>query len=425
MKRFLYIFLFMLCYKSAFSQHVFLLEKPADEKADLSFKRPEPSLVFFGEDDGSPGFKKHNQNATKIKAYFGSAFSDFTIFNINTGKLVEYHNTSGWFFFYKPHIKKAYGMILSNGKEEPLIISDPDLYLKIVTDYLNIGNTDTKVGKASDTENNVTVREEMEQIMKSTFVPDQNYAKRLITNVNIIQYKKDYKREEEFQCSCRERHITIFRDSLLKEKLPESTQNLYDNQHQLLETKNFKNGEVTSSHKYIRNKNGLIEKIQNDLGNSISLTQFFYEKDRFHTVNIENAEAISFETFYLNDQMQCIRRLSKKSDGTVVWDIYYIYDQFGRLIRESQTDCESFYQYDNNQDDAYSSFKFYTLEPKMLKFSAKMSWDGNKQTIVGLNGFSEQTYRSVSVREKNCNIRTYQYDGDNKLTSVSITSCKK
>jgi hypothetical protein len=57
---------------------------------------------------------------------------------------------------------------------------------------------------------------------------------------------------------------------------------------------NFNQGELSYRLKYKIDQSGLILELISDN----SITRFIYEKDRYHTVNIENGVPRSFETFY-------------------------------------------------------------------------------------------------------------------------------
>jgi hypothetical protein len=202
----------------SFTQKVFLREMPLKEKAAVSFTEPGNSIIFFGSDDRNPQYQKHKKNSREVNAYFGAVYSSFPIFNINTKNVVEYNNKSGRFFFYRPNARKPYGMLISNGIDQPMLVTRPDQYLKTIKTYLNISSADDLVPKILDQKNNISLQEEMKQIMESKFVPDQDYAVQLIKNANTIHYLSHSKRYVD--CNCPERTAEMFKDSLMQEKMP-------------------------------------------------------------------------------------------------------------------------------------------------------------------------------------------------------------
>lgn len=415
----LYGLLFSFFYTPSFSQKMFLREVPLKEKAAISFTEPDKSIIFFGSDDRSLPYQKHKKNSRAVNAYFGAVYSSFPIFDISTKNVVEYNNTSGRFFFYRPNARKPYGMLISNGIDQPILVTNPDQYLKTIKTYLNISSADDLVPKMLDQKNTVALQEEMKQIVESKFVPDQHYAAQLIKNANTIHYlsrSKSY-----VDCNCPERTAEMFKDSLMQEKMPNHSTYLYNDKNQVLEMNNFNEGKLSYSLKYTIDQSGLIRKLISDN----STTRFVYEKDRYHTINIENGVPRSFETFYLNDQKQCVRRFSRGPDAGSGSNTYYIYDKHGRIIRESNKNSETIYDYKNESDDLYSRSAFYSLNPKTLNSQNELIWENPyKQIMLGKDNKLQQLFKQVTVIGQDCSLKSYFYDKDNKLTMVSIIGCK-
>jgi hypothetical protein len=403
----------------SFTQKVFLREMPLKEKAAVSFTEPGNSIIFFGSDDRNPQYQKHKKNSREVNAYFGAVYSSFPIFNINTKNVVEYNNKSGRFFFYRPNARKPYGMLISNGIDQPMLVTRPDQYLKTIKTYLNISSADDLVPKILDQKNNISLQEEMKQIMESKFVPDQDYAVQLIKNANTIHYLSHSKRYVD--CNCPERTAEMFKDSLMQEKMPNHSTYLYNDKNQVLEMSNFNQGELSYRLKYKIDQSGLILELISDN----SITRFIYEKDRYHTVNIENGVPRSFETFYFNDQKQCVRRFSRGPDAGSSSNTDYIYDQYGRIIRESSLDSETIYEYKNETDDLYTKSSFYSLNPKTLSSQNEIIWENPyKQIMLGKDKNLHQLFKQVTLIGQDCSLKSYFYDKDNKLTMVSVIGCK-
>ena len=422
MKRVILLFFCVSISIASYSQSIFLRAKPSVEKTAVGFTEASPSVVFFGAEDNSQSFKNHKQKSKEVNAYFGSVYTSFPIFNIGKENVVEYTNTYGKFVFYRPNAKKAFGMILSNGKDQPIMVTNPDQYLKTIKTYLNIGNADYLVPKTLDERDQKNAQSEMKDVLKIKFVTDQSYAEKLIKNANSVHYSKAYS-DGSPKMTCTKRVFEMFADSLMTSKSPYGGIYLYNDKNEMLSLENTLNGKTNGYSKYVRDRDGLIRKIVSGDENSTDSTIFIYEKDKYHTVSFSGARPYSLETFFLNDQMQCVRRFSKRSDQSTIADITYIYDKHGRIIREGKIDSEMIYGYKNDSDLIFSGFKSYSLNPKKLDLQNEVIREKNKQTFIGRDGTGAQNFKSVTYSAKDGSTKTYSYDKDNKLTSVSVMRC--
>ncbi len=422
MRRVILVFFCATLSIASYSQSVFLRAKPSGEKSAVSFTEPSPSAVFFGADDDSQGFKNHKQKSKEVNAYFGSVYTSFPIFNIGKENVVEYTNSYGKFVFYRPNAKKAFGMILSNGKDQPILVANPDQYLKTIKTYLNIGNADYLVPKTLDERDERNAQLDMQAVLKIKFTTDESYAKKLIKNANSVHYSKVYN-DGSPKMTCTKRVFEMFSDSLMTTKSPYGGYYLYNEKNEMISLTNTLNGKTNGYSKYVRDDNGLIKKIISGDDNSTDSTVFIYEKDKYHTVSFSGSRPYSLETFFLNDQMQCIRRLSKRADQSIMTDITYIYDKMGRIIREGQLDSEMIYSYKTDSDVIFSGFKSYKLNPRKLELQNEIIRENNKQTYIGKNGTGAQNFKSVTYVEKDGSTKTYSYDKTNKLTSVAVMRC--
>ncbi|RZK19014.1 MAG: hypothetical protein EOO86_08610 [Pedobacter sp.] len=422
MKRVILLFFCVSISIASYSQSIFLRAKPSGEKAAVGFTEPSPSVVFFGVDDASQSFKSHKQKSKEINAYFGSVYTSFPIFNIGKENVVEYTNSNGKFVFYRPNTKKAFGMVLSNGKDQPILVSNPDQYLKTIKTYLNIGNADYLVPKTLDERDQKNAQLDMQAILKIKFTTDESYANRLIKNANSVHYSKAYN-DGSPKMTCTKRVFEMFADSLMTAKSPYGGNYLYNDKNEMLSLENTLNGKINGYSKYVRDHHGLIKKIISGDENSTDSTVFIYEKDKYHTVSFSGSRPYSLETFFLNDQMQCVRRLSKRADQSIMTDITYIYDKFGRIIREGQVGSEMIYIYKTDSDLIFSGFKSYKVNPRKLELQNEIIREKNKQTFIGKDGTGALNFKSVTYVEKDGSTKTYSYDKNNKLTSVGVMRC--
>lgn len=422
MKKILICLFLSFAFFCSYAQQIFLKKKPSTEKVAVAFGEPTPSALFFGVDDGSIAFKRHKLNNQKVNAYFGAVYSNFPIFDIGKEHIVEYINANGKFFFYRPNVKRPFGIVISNGKDKPILETNPELYLKQIKVYLNIGNADYLVPKTLDAQNERSAQEEMRQILNVNFIPDQNYTTNLIKNASSVHYMKPYD-DGNYKMNCRKRIFEMFGDSLMTTKSAYGATYIYNDKNEMEYMANTVVVKETGYSKYEREEHGLIRKIISGDENSADTTLFVYNKDKYHTVSLSHGKPYSFETFFLNDQMQCVRRLSKRSDQSLIWDITYIYDKFGRVIREGQLNSEIIYQYKNESDLLFSGFSSFSLNPRKLNFQNEIIREKNKQTFIGFDGNGNQNSKSITYTAKDGSTKTYSYDKDNKITSVSVVRC--
>ncbi|TDG35928.1 hypothetical protein EZJ43_11285 [Pedobacter changchengzhani] len=422
MKKVAFLFLLAIISENVFSQSFFIKQKPINEKAALTFTEAKPSVIFFGAPNNSDDFKKHKLKSKAVNSYFGGVYTNFPIFDIGKENVVEFNNSSDKFIFYRPNTKKAFGMIISNGKDNPILVTNPNEYLKTIKTYLNIGNADYLVPKTFNEGNQKNALQEIQQILKINFVATKTYAEKLIANVNSSHYPKTYG-DANFKMHCNERIFEMYTDSSLTTKIAYSSKYVYNNKNQPQNITNIINGKETTFTKYVRNGDGLIMLIISGYLKNPDTTKFIYDKDKYYTINFSKGRPFSYDTYFLNDQMQCVRQLSIRSDQSIVSDINYVYDKFGRVVREGKSDSEVIYTYNKDADKLYSSFKSYSLNPRKLELNNEVIREKNKNTFVGKNGSGEQTFKSISVTNPDRSIKTYAYDKDNKLTSVSVIKC--
>lgn len=266
-------------------------------------------------------------------------------------------------------------------------------------------------------------QQEMDRILLSNFEPDQSYASLLIKNGNTFDYAKVYKREQLHPCDCQESTYQEFSDSLMQQPLSGKTHYVYNKKHLLIESRDMNGSYMTSKLNYIRDDYGLIQKLMINNENGKTLTWFVYESDRYYKVTLKDEVPVAYETFYLSDLKQCIRRFSKKNEFMPDMDLRSSYDHLGRLIKESTPDSELIYQYLNDEEDVYTKFSYYSLSPKKLVSINEMAWDNNRQVITGKTADLVSTFKYIRHKEDNCKTRSYVYNENDQLMSTTLEAC--
>ncbi len=267
-------------------------------------------------------------------------------------------------------------------------------------------------------------QKEMEKLLYSTFEPDQTYADLLLKNANTLDYPIVYKREQHLPCDCRERIYQEFQDSLMQQPLSVKVRYIYNDDQQLLESTHLNDGQLTSKLSYTRDDHGLIQKIRTINQYGKFLTWFIYEKDRFHKVTLQDDVPAAYETFFLSDLKQVIRRSAIQTELIPAISHSFNYDQLGRLTKETTREAELIYEYPNDEEDVYSKFSYYRLNPRKLISINEITWDNNRQILVGKTANLQPSFRHIKEKTDNCTLRSYVYNENERLMSSTLDSCK-
>ncbi len=420
MKNKIFIILVFLSIKSI-AQTAFIDKKPTNEIAAVEFPEFTKSIVFFGKKDTIKLYYKHKTAENEVNNYFGRAYDKFAIINI-LDKNVAIFNNQEISVFYKPNAAQEYGMIISDGKDKPIIVYEPENYLTTIKRFLEITSANQVVPKRKTERKENNYLSEMRQIMDLESNPDSEYAKLLINNSNTVHYQTPQK--DDFDCKFTNRKFEIFQDESMTLKAAYGANYLYDKNNRLIEQQNTINDSVVNLVKFQRDQFGLITHLRDEKMFVTAL--FIYQKNKFYVVYLEDEEPIYYETFYLNDKKQCTKRKSFRDDKSVVTDIKYFYDDFGRISREIDAKSEKNYKYSNNTNTYYSELLWYDLNPKKLQTKYEVKREKNKNYFTEKDDYGKITSKSTTITDKNCNTKTISYDADNKIKSIAVfTSLEK
>ena len=418
------LLLFILSSTYCAAKEVFLKTMPAESKVAVAFTAPVKSICFFEIATEDAAFQEHKKAEREVYDYFGVVTTDFPIFNIGDEDVVEYDNEDERYFFYRPHAKGKTGMVISDGKQMPIVVYDPSQYLATIKSYLKIESADDVVPKTKTANDYKTNQHRIELLMRIKYQPDDAYAKLLIEHGNTVHY---FVKNKEFQgtCQCREIQNQLYKDSTLKTKMPTRFVTVYNENADMVALSYYLDNKLQNETFYNRYTNNLLKNMTSVLGGDTSETRFVYEPDRYHTIHFDNGKPYSYETFFLNNKKQCIRRISHRTDRSLVWDIKYEYDKHGRLIREEDQDDEKIYEYKDAKVDYFSAFSNYDKQSHKLLMRNERIWDKDVNVFVGKDGDGKQTFKSVTITKKDCSSVTYSFDADNKLSNASIATCVK
>lgn len=414
MKNKIFIILVFLSIESI-AQRAFVEKKPTNEIAAVEFPELTKSIVFFGKKDTTELYYKHKTAENDVNNYFGRAYDKFAIINILDKNIAVFNNRETS-IFYKPYAAQEYGIIISDGKDKPIIVYEPENYLTTIKRFLEITSANQVVPKRKTERKENNYLSEMRQIMDLESNPDSEYAKLLINNSNTVHYQIPQK--DDFDCKFIKRKFEMFQDEAMTLKASYGANYLYDKNNRLVEQQNTINDSVVNLIKFQRDQFGLITHLRDE--NKLVTALFIYQKDKFYVVYLEDEQPINYETFYLNEKMQCTNRKSFRDDKSVVTDIKYFYDDFDRVSKEIDNESEKVYKYLNNTNTYYSELLWYDLNPKKVRTKYEVKREKNKNFFTEKDAFGKITSKSTTITDKNCDTKTISYDADNKIKSIAV-----
>ncbi len=409
---------------SCSSNKNFVSKKPKNEKSTVSFKDPKTSVVFFGKNDDTEKSKEHQKQKIDIYNYLYPIANTLPVYDINDGKLVEYNNQKKKTFFYKNDVKKQYGMVVSNGKDMPVVVTDPKKYLNKITTYLSVDEKNLEKEKKRLEEEAKKIYRDIDGFVKKDFTINKAYASLVIKNSKTDYYPQVVKSKSKKQPSCSKKIYQSYTDYTLKNKLDNNIVNTYDINKNILKTEYIdENSKPLYAKKYFRNKLGLLDSIKSNVYNQNIKIQFIYKKDKFITVTYDEKKPVNYEIYFLNDLKQNIGKQAYSKTPKENWDSFYRYDKFGRIEEEKDAKTKTVYQYKKDTDKDYSELiKYDIFTNKQLQKNLK-TVEKNKVEIIALGEDNSLKFKSVTTMGKNGNDIQVNYDELNTLSSIVFCDC--
>ena len=386
--------------------------EPSAELYEINNKE-EVSLVFF-----SSGEINESEKHLGIYKRFAEAFESIEevhVLRINENYVLEFKNY-GYYYFNNNGAKLKSGMILSNGVDKPIIVTNPDNYIKAYESYFEVPFNDkvyySKLRKAEIAER----QKESQKKLEERFRINENYAALLIKNSNTSFYPK-----KSFNLSCLKGKVITkaFKDSARITKSIMQLETLYDKNGLTKQYSTFIDDVLYSEDIYYRNSYNLIDSIvrRNEKGLK-SKDVFKYGKNQFTIISVNEKNAMISNVFYLNDKFQCIKKETLNGSGDVVITSFLKYDNWGRIIEENNATEKIQYEYKNQQEAFYSNMKFYNIKDNTLLTENIRYEDGNKGIFISKSK-DKVLSKTISLNNSNgCTKMVYNYDSNNKLSVV-------
>lgn len=245
---------------------------------------------------------------------------------------------------------------------------------------------------------------------------NEDDAVQLIHNANTSFYPK---KSGTLNCLKGKVIVEIFEDSARTKKSATHLETLYDKNGLTIRSATYNDKVLFSEDVYYRNPYHLIDSIVNTDKNGLKTSHVFkYRRDQFSVISVDSKNVMVSNVFHLNDKFQCVKAETLNGSGDLVGTILFKYDNAGRIIEEVSDTRKMIYGYKNQQEDFYSSIKFYNIKDGTFLSENLRYEDKGKLVFVSKNGdriFS----KTIELDHANgCTNIVYNYNADGKLTAV-------
>ncbi len=374
--------------------------------------KEEVSLVFF--DHNQDGLEKH-LNLHKRFAEAFDTIQEVHVVHVTQNCVIEFKNYGYYYFSNNDNGSKS-GMILSNGVDKPVVVTNPDKYIKAYESYFGVP-FDDKVYYGALRKAEIAVRQkESQEILKAKFKIDVNYADRLIKYANISYYPR---KAASLTCSNGKVRANIFEGNTNNKKSIMQEESLYDQKGLLKKYSTFMNEALFSEDVYYRNANDLIDSIvRKDQKGLKSKSVFKYAKNHFNVISVDQKNTMVSKVYRFNDKFQCINIETLNESGDVVLTASLKYDDFGRTIEETSGNQTIKYEYKNQKEDFYSTMKIYNNTDHTL-VSENIRNEEQDKIIFISKSKDKILSKTISFTDsRGCIKKVNIYSMDNKLINV-------
>lgn len=252
--------------------------------------------------------------------------------------------------------------------------------------------------------------------LETKFKVDQDYAAQLIQHSNTPFYSKT---ADSPHCVSGKEIIKIFEDSAQIKPSPVRVETIYEGPGQVKQYSTYVYDELNSRDIYYRNNYHLIDSIVKTNHKGLqSKVVFKYEKDRFSIVSVDENLTMTSNLFYLNARYQCIKKETFNGSGDLVGSSAYSYDNYGRVIEETDETRILKYEYKDGQYHMYTALRTYDKKTGELQTEDLQQQDPKLTTAIYKNKGNVFLKVIVVTTPNGCIKTVYNYNGDNNITAV-------
>lgn len=392
-------------------------------KADIAITAPSKAVLFVEKKSNNDTEQRqiHKYISNEIYNTFGGATDRMFVSSTNAESL-KFTTTHGKSWFIEVNkLEHPFAMVVFDN-HKPFIEYNPEKYMQIVT-----SNFEKEINDATPLPKKVTQKSKpketsgsaIDSILNIKFNPDKKYAELVIKNSNNIYYplppfEDDAKPQGLYK-------ITSYANSK-KENENYTSFITYDNNNRIINYK-WNNKEYDSETKYHLNKLGLLDSIVGTSNtNEPDKFYFKYLPDRF----ICYSKSYNFRNeFIFNEKNQVIEQKSYIDNNELRSINYYIYDDLGRILEETE--------YEFDEQKLYKTIKYTYISPKSNSFKSMIYYDNeyiknfeilqekNKNILTSKNYVDGKLNAKIIYDlDKNGVGKSYNEDGDGNITSVEF-----
>ncbi|WP_177760957.1 hypothetical protein [Flavobacterium sp. I3-2] len=392
-------------------------------KADIAITAPSKAVLFVEKKSNNDTEQRqiHKYISNEIYNTFGGATDRMFVSSTNAESL-KFTTTDGksWFIDVNK-LEHPFAMVVFDN-HKPFIEYNPEKYMQIVTSKFEKEINDAtplpkKVAQKSKPKE--TSGSAIDSILNIKFNPDKKYAELVIKNSNNIYYplppfEEDAKPQGLYK-------ITSYANSK-KENENYTSFITYDNNNRIINYR-WNNKEYDSETKYHLNKLGLLDSIVGTSNtNEPDKFYFKYLPDRF----ICYSKSYNFRNeFIFNEKNQVIEQKSYIDNNELRSINYYIYDDLGRVLEETE--------YEFDEQKLYKTIKYTYISPKSNSFKSMIYYDNeyiknfeilqekNKNILTSKNYVDGKLNAKIIYDlDKNGVGKSYNEDGEGNITSVEF-----
>jgi hypothetical protein len=354
-----------------------LLEKNPKAKADFDTKKQQ-AIVFYKQTEDTSLIAKHDEIQKRFTAHFAKT-EELKVIVTKTDQVVKFANTKEYYFRNKK-TSPPVGVLLSNGKDKPILIKNPGRYIEEFEKYFEVPFKDAVYYKERKEKIKRQNKQKAQDILDDKF----NMTEKLAVKIQKLPYAL-YVPKDKFnptKCKGNKVTITLYKDAAKKKKTGIQIVELYDQNNQILKYSKLLNKTVKEETTYYRDKFSLIDSIvsMDEKGNKTK-DIYKYNKDYFAIISV-GKKGVSLSSIYYLDSKTSLPTKGERydSDGEMSgFPKSYKYDDKDRIIEEDEGVFKIVYEYKNPTDRSHSNYK--KIENKTVVLENIITTNKKKQRV--------------------------------------------
>lgn len=335
------------------------------------------ALVFYKQTDSGEKIGKHDSIYHRFLAHFGNT-NELKIITPKKNEIIKFTNDKDYYFQNKK-TNPSLGLMLSNGKDIPKVVSNPSRYIEEFEKYFDTPFRDQVYYKERKERIKKQNIQKAQDILKTNYVVIKEYATAIQKNPYSLYIPKN-----RFNPKCKNDVIVIneYYDSSKKRKTGLQVVELFDKNNQIIKRTELYNKNLRAETTYYRDAYSLIDSIIKIDTKGVKTKEIFkYNKDYFAILSEENKK-VYLKAFYKLDPNTFLPVYGEKYDAGGEMEGFpknYKYDNLNRIIEEDEGVFKILYTYKNPTDLNYSNFK--KIENKKIVAEKNVIFNKKKQRV--------------------------------------------